>query len=59
MFELDFILCKGLTKFRPHCVQLCAQQVVCGLGLGACTVCGRSGNMLENDEAVPNLPILQ
>jgi len=57
MFELAFILCISLTKFRPHCVQLCAHQVVCGLG--ACTVCSRSGSMLENDEAVPDLPILQ
>lgn len=57
MFELDFILCKSLTKFRPHCVQLCAQQVVCGLA--ACIVCDTPGNMLENDRAVPNLPILQ
>jgi len=57
MFELDFILYKSFTKFRPHCVQLCTQQVVCGLD--ACTVCGRSGNMLENDKAVLDLPILQ
>jgi len=34
MFELDFILCKSLIKFRPHCVQ----QVVCGLGAVLCVV---------------------